>query len=48
MGVSKGSSRRMITNWLVELEPTNNCYKDYSNIKTCNLINLYATWKVSE
>jgi hypothetical protein len=38
----------MITIWLVELEPTNNCYKDYSNIKTCNLTNLYETCKVSE
>jgi hypothetical protein len=45
---SKGSSRRMITNWLVELEPTNNYYKDYSNIKTCSLINLYETCKVSD
>jgi hypothetical protein len=38
----------MKTNWLVELEPTNNCYKEYSNIKTCSLINLYETCKVSE
>jgi hypothetical protein len=45
---SKGSSRRMITIGLWSLSQQYNCYKSYSNIKTCNLINLYATCKVSE
>jgi hypothetical protein len=38
----------MITIELMELEPTINYYKDYSNIKTCSLINLYETCKISE
>jgi hypothetical protein len=45
IGNQKGSPRWMLTIWLAELEPTTNCYKDYSNIKSCTLIKQNETCK---